>query len=78
MKTMLMTTMKFCELDDDEIFNVTSTFTDINALTAVITLSYKLSFKFIKSSFKSNSEISHALSFEIASEALFKSAALSH
>ena len=68
--------MRFCELDDDEIFDVTS-ISDAD-LTAVITLSYKLSFKFIKSSFKSNSEISHALSFEIASEALFKSAALSH
>ena len=72
--------MKFCELDDDEIFDVTLTSdADINVnLTAVITLSYKLSFKFINQSFKLNSEISHALSFEIASEALFKSVILSH
>ena len=75
---MLMTTIKFCEFNDDEIFNVTLTFININALTVIITLNYKSSFKFIKSSFKLNSEISHALSFKIASEALFKSAALSH
>ena len=82
-----MTTMRLCELDDDEVFDVTSTSdADINAdLAAVITLSYKLSFKFIKlsfkfikSSFKSNLKTSRALSFEIAFEALFKSAILSH
>ena len=68
--------MRFCELDDDEIFDVTLIF---NAdLAAIITLSYKLNFKFIKSSLKSNSETSHALSFEIAPEALFKPATLSH
>ena len=56
--------MKFCELNDDEIFNVTLIF---NAnLTAVITLSYKLNFKFIKSSFKSNSETSHALNYSLS------------
>ena len=75
---MLMTTIKFCELNDDEIFNIISTSVNINVLAAVITLNYKSSFKFIKLSFKSNLEISYALSFEIASEALFKSAALSH
>ena len=61
--------MRFYELDDDEVFDVTSTSdTDINVnLIAVITLSYKLNFKFIKSSFKSNSETSYALSYNLSS-----------
>ena len=64
-----MTIMRFYELNDDEVFDVTSTSdTDIDAdLTAVIILSYKSSFKFIKPSFKSNSEISHALSHNLSS-----------
>ena len=41
--------MKFCELYDNEVFNMTLTFnTDINVnLIIVITLNYKLSFKLI-------------------------------
>ena len=79
--------MKLCELNDNKIFNVILIFNaDINAdLTAVIILSYKLnfkfiklSFKFIKLSFKLNLKINRALSFEIASEVLFKSVTLSH
>ena len=44
-----MTMMKLCEFNDDEVFNMIST-SDVNInadLTAVITLSYKLSFKLI-------------------------------
>ena len=64
-----MTIIRFYELDDDEIFDVTLiSDTDINAdLITVIILNYKSSFKFIKSSFKSNSEISHALNHNLSS-----------
>ena len=68
--------MRSCELGGDGVFDVTST-PDAD-LAAVITLSYKSSFKFIKPSSKSNSETSHALSFETAPEASFKPAASSH
>ena len=71
--------MKFCKLDDDEVFDVTSIFNvNIDALAAVITLSYKPSFKFINQSFKPNSETNYVLSFKIVSEALIKPATLSH
>ena len=64
-----MTIIRFYELNDDEIFNMTS-ISDINInadLTAVIILSYKLNFKFIKLSFKLNSEINYALSHSLSS-----------
>ena len=58
--------MRFCELNDDEIFNVTLISANINAdLAAVITLSYKLNFKFIKLSFKLNLKTNRALSHNL-------------
>ena len=64
---MITIIMKFCEIDDDELFDVISIFNiniDVN-LTIIIILSYKSSFKFIKPSFKSNLKISHALSYSL-------------
>ena len=72
--------MRFYELYDDEVFNVTSTSNVNNAdLIAVITLTYKLSFtlinwnfKFIKLSFKLNLKINYALNYSLSSWINFK------
>ena len=62
-------TIKLCEFNNDEIFNMTLTSdADINAdLIIVITLNYKLNFKFIKLSFKLNLKINRVLSYSLNS-----------
>ena len=73
---MLIMKIKFCKLNNNEIFNVTL-ISDAD-LTIIIILNYKLNFKFIKLNFKLNSETSHTLSFKITFKALFKFTALSY
>ena len=73
LETIMTITMKFCEINDDELFEKTLTFDFNSALTETL----KLSFKFIKPSFILNSETSYVLNFKTDSKALFKPVTLS-
>ena len=71
--TTITITMKFCEINDDELFERTSIFNFNSTLIKAL----KPSFKFIKPSFILNSETSYVLSFIINLKVLFKFATLS-